>query len=372
MITGPNGSGKTNVLEAISFLAPGKGLRRAKLKDIDCQTTQPRQAWGNVVTLTDGVQFYKVGTGRAPQKASLQKTEKNSPSNVHSLDAPLPQSSYLTDKRIIKLDDQVIEQKQLAELTSVHWVTPEMDRLFTDSRSERRRFIDILSSSFDSEHLDRCQQYERLIKQRLALLYKGDLQSSWLDVLEDQIAAFGVAIAVARASTAKTINQSAACHNQSPKFNIRFEGYIEGMLADLPALEVESLFQEELKKNRFHDRDKGKTHFGPHRSDFDIHHLDKDIHVSMTSTGEQKSVLLSIILIFAQNLEFIKGKKPIFLFDEIMAHLDSKKREIFFDKIIDLGIQAWFTGTDPKQFSAMKENADFLTISDGHLISLCA
>ena len=342
VFAGPNGAGKTNLLEALSFLAPGRGLRRARLSEIDRRGGDG--AWALSVQLATSDGTVQVGTGR---------------------DA----ASDSGERRIVRIDGMPAKtQAELAKLASFVWLTPQMDRLFTEGASARRRFLDRLVLGFDPEHANALAAYERAMRDRLRLLRDGPADATWLAALEDTMAAQGVAIAAARREAAARIDQaSAAASGPFPQARLAMVGEVEAWLATMPALAAEDLLRQRLAEQRRADAEAGVTTFGPHRADLAVEHVGNGMPAPQCSTGEQKALLLAILLAQARLLAAARGAAPLMLLDEVAAHLDAERRAALFDALLDLKTQAWLTGTDAALFSALRGRAQFFAVAEARI-----
>jgi DNA replication and repair protein RecF len=346
--TGPNGAGKTNLLEAISFLSPGRGLRQARLSEIDINPTGLSEAtagWGVAATVETVYGPIEIGTGR------MAKDEK----------------------RVVRISGAPAKsQSVLAEYVSAVWLTPQMDRIFVDGPSGRRRFMDRLAFGFDSAHAGRVSAYESAMRQRGRLLREAVGDDVWLGVLESTMAERGVAIAAARREIADRINRASAISNGPfPQARLIVDGTLETWLDTLPALDVEERMRHALAKSRREEAENARAPIGPHRSDLQVRHLEKNQPADRCSTGEQKALLVAIVLADARLRAAERDVAPLLLLDEVAAHLDRDRREALFDEIYNLNAQVWLTGTDVATFDGMRDRAQFLDVQDGraHLIS---
>jgi DNA replication and repair protein RecF len=346
VLHGPNGAGKTNLLEAISFLAPGRGLRRAKLSEIDRRGSG--SAWALAATVTTPRGEFDIGTGR---------------------DA----ASETGERRSLRLDGAPARSQQdLSERFAVFWLTPEMDRLFAESAAGRRRFLDRLTAGFDPGHWSRLLAYERALKERARLLRESRegarADPAWLKALEEIMAETGVALAAARREAVARLH--AACAEASgpfPRAGLAVEGDIENALGDKPALAVEEAFRSALDSSRPLDAESGVTQCGPHRSDLKAHHLETGAPAALCSTGEQKAVLVSVVLAHARLMALHRGACPVLLLDEVTAHLDAARRDALYKALLDLGAQAWLAGTEAILFAGLKGRAQFFAVSSAAL-----
>ncbi len=353
IITGENGSGKTNILEAISFLTPGKGLRGAKLSDIrrigeDANLYGQNWAVSAVVSKND--EQYEIGT--ALENGNISENGR----------------SY--DKRIVKIDgEKVTSQMELGEYFSAIWLTPQMDRLFRGGTQPRRSFLDRMVYSFDIEHAKRTSQFEHLYKEWHELLRIGKMNNTWFDVLEKNMAETGVAIAAARKDVVEKLNAFIVSEPDDvfPNIQIELDGKIEKLLDEQPALEVENLYCQMIReqRNSFLYTDNSD---GVNKTDFKVYYKNKNMTAELCSTGEQKSLLIGLILAQTKCQILEKGFAPVLLLDEVVAHLDSLKKDALLDKIKKLQIQAFITSTDDSLFQSMRDYAQFLQVNNGAIV----
>jgi DNA replication and repair protein RecF len=352
VLTGPNGAGKTNLLEAVSFLAPGRGLRRARLAEIDRRVPDVPDGhvgpWTVAAVLDSGKGRINIGTGR--EAGDGEKA---------------------TERRAVRIDGHPARgQKDLAEHLAIVWLTPDMDRLFMDGSSARRRFLDRLVYGFHPAHAGEVAAYETVLRERARLLADGSADAAWLDALEDGIARHGVAIAAARAAVVRRLDEACAGRANPqqggafPVARLALSGEIDAWLGKIPAVAVEDRVRERLKATRGEDAARGGAACGPHRTDFLARYAAKDRLARECSTGEQKALLLSILLGVARELQTERGEAPILLLDEVVAHLDGARRAALFDEISDLGAQAWLTGTDDELFGGLRGRARFFRVLD--------
>ncbi|MCB9982712.1 MAG: DNA replication/repair protein RecF [Rhodospirillales bacterium] len=339
VLHGDNGAGKTNILEAISLLSPGRGLRGAKNLEIQCQ--EAPKGTGNPWAVAAQVQTeygpVQIGTGLEPSG----------------------------DKRLIRVNGENVRgQMALAEYVACVWLTPQMDRLFLDSASHRRRFLDRLVFGFDPGHSGRVSRYENAMRQRAKLLGEGGADESWLGSLEAQMAETGVAIAAARMDFAQRL-QAACRAAENPHFptaHLTVRGTLEDLLVQASALEVESLFAYQLGASRAKDAVTGGAATGPHKTDLLVRYAAKDMAADQCSTGEQKALLIGITLAHARLISGERGFAPILLLDEVAAHLDEQRRAGLYAVLEDLGGQVWLTGADASLFTAIEGRAQFFEV----------
>ena len=353
VLTGPNGAGKTNLLEAVSLLSPGRGLRGARLEEMERQTgrtgsdttgsgTQETEGWAIAASVNTAVGPVDIGTGHKPGSAN---------------------------RRIVHIDGKPSRsQTSLAEHVSAIWLTPQMDRLFTDGASGRRRFLDRLVFGFDAAHAGRVSGYEHTMRQRAKLLRDRTSDTVWLDTLEGEMAERGVAIAAARRElTARLANICAKPAGPFPGATLTVSGSVEAWLDEGPALAAEDRLKSALGKSRPQDAAAGGAAVGPHRSDLDVHHLAHGMPAALCSTGEQKALLIAIVLANARLQTAEQGRVPLLLFDEVAAHLDAGRRSALFEEISGLGAQAWYTGTDRAVFDPLGDRAQHVSVRMGTL-----
>lgn len=343
VLTGPNGAGKTNVLEAVSLLTPGRGIRRSRLSEVARQevgthTPVPR-AWAIAAKVATPIGTVDVGTGLAEPGA---------------------------EKRTVRVDgENAKNQTALSEHLDAQWLTPQMDRLFLDGRSARRRFLDRLVYGYDPAHAGRISAYEHTMRERARLLRDGVADNAWLTTLEDTMATKGVAVAAARSELVDRLSRFCrAPHGPFPGAELILDGDVERWLAEGPALEAEDKVRAALSASRSQDGTVGGAKVGPHRSDLQVRHLDKDQPAELCSTGEQKALLISIILADARMASAERGRVPLLLLDEVAAHLDQERREALFAEIAAIGAQVWMTGTDRTLFEPLSGNAHFFSVAD--------
>lgn len=341
ILTGPNGAGKTNLLEAVSLLAPGRGLRGARLDDL-ARSGGGDGGWAVAASIMtpDGVR--EIGTGRSPDGGT---------------------------RRVVRIDGAPAKsQAVLGEHVGAVWLTPQMDRLFTDGSTGRRRFLDRLVFGFDAAHAGRVSGYEHAMRERSRLLRDGAGDDTWLGSLERKMAERGVAIAAARREmTARLARLCGAPSGPFPGAEVTVTGSVEEWLDEAPALTVEDRLQAALRDSRPHDATAGGAAVGPHRSDLKVRHLAKDMPAELCSTGEQKALLIAVVLANARLQTAERGRVPLLLLDEVAAHLDEDRREALFEEIFSTGAQAWLTGTDPALFASLGGRAQEVAVEDATL-----
>ncbi len=345
VLIGANGSGKTNLVEAISLLVPGRGLRRSALSDLQNRTTT--EPWAVAIELRTEVGILHIGTGRDP---AAEDTEG--------------------ERRLVHIDGKPARsQNILAEHIAMAWITPDMDRLLAEGASTRRKFLDRLAYSFDPAHGGRVQRYEKAMRERLRLLREGGVDSVWLSALENEMAQTAVAIAAARRHMIERLRSAIAEGGDVfPRAKIEVRGAAEDMLEDKPALLVEDALREAFARCRSSDATHGTCATGAHRSDLRVVHRAKNCPADLCSTGEQKSLLIALMLAYVRLLTEQRRVTPLFLLDDIAAHLDDFRRAALFDEIRALGAQAWFTGTDREAFSHLAPYAQMFQVENGAIV----
>lgn len=340
VLTGANGAGKTNLLEAVSLLAPGRGLRRARVRDID---RIDGGAWSIAARVLHRGHVSEIGTGRSTDDGR--------------------------ERRLIRINGMpASNQSALGDLVSVLWLTPAMDRLFQDGSSERRRFLDRLVLANDPAHVGRVTSYHQALKERSRLLRSDRPDPAWLDAIEARMAGTGIAIAAARRQTVQALSTVLkADPGRFPRPDIGLEGTVETWLSDGPALDAEQHLADALKANRGKDTESGTTLTGPHRSDLLVRDAESGLPARDGSTGQQKALLISICLAEARRRAGLDQKLPILLLDEVAAHLDAERRRDLFDELATLGTQAWLTGTDTGVFQPFAQRAQYFNVNSSEL-----
>ncbi len=348
VLTGPNGAGKTNLLEAVSFLAPGRGLRSARLTEIDRRDVASYEdgaedairGWAVAATLATRRGTLRIGTGRDAADG---------------------------DRRVVRIDGEPVRsQAGLGEHLGVVWLTPPMDRLFLDGPGGRRRFLDRLVLVLDPAHAARVGAYEQALRERARLLRDGPAEPAWLAGLEGVMAAQGVAVAAARRDAVQRLDCAcAAAEEPFPRARLKLVGAVEDWLDEMPALDAEVKFAEALAAGRSGDAVAGGAAIGPHRSDLAVSLAQTGVGAEFASTGEQKALLISILLAHAALQRTLRGAPPLLLLDEIAAHLDAGRRAALFEVLARFESQVWLTGTDEALFAPLRSRAQFLTVRDG-------
>lgn len=346
VLTGENGAGKTNLLEAISLLSPGKGFRNA-LGEHLLNKDSPTRAWAVSATIATASGDTQVGFGLDPDAFARGK-----------------------ERRLVRINQtNVRSQSELSEHLQVIWLTPNMDRLLQDAPGDRRRFLDRLVFGFDTEHAGRVKRYEHATRERLHLLKDGRATPSWLDALETNMVVNGMAITMARIQTIeRLLEQLKNAATRFPRAHLKMTGWVDDLFGQgLNEKEVEELYHQKLVENRGKDSLIGMTRTGPHRSDFLCFFDDEVTPAAQCSTGEQKALLLSITLAAARMQKELKKGIPILLLDEVVAHLDPSRRRDLFDEIEALKLQTWMSGTDSHLFSDFGDRAQHFCVENGIL-----
>ncbi len=351
VLTGPNGAGKTNLLEALSMLAPGRGLRRAQLADMARVAPEGGRAPGWAVAAeVDGLQ------GPVRIGIAWRDAEREGGGRRVLIDGKAARSSA-----------------ELGRHVRLGWLTPAMDRLFGGPASDRRRFLDRMTAALDPDHAVRTGGLEKLLRQRNRLLENIGGNAAWLDAVEAKIAEVAVAVAAARMAALEALEAGMKTVEKHggpfPFARLRLQGWVEDRLSESPAVEVEDACREMLAAGRAADAAAGRTLQGPHRSDLEVEHGPKGMPARLCSTGEQKALLIAIVLAHAAAVKALPGcGAPLLLLDEVAAHLDAGRRAGLFEALKGLGCQAWMTGTEEALFSDVRGEARFLRIEDGRII----
>ncbi len=342
-LVGPNGAGKTNVLEAISLMSPGRGLRRAVAEDL---ARKPEGLGWKITASVQGI------------------------AAAHDLEISAQQG----ETRSVRIDGKATTQAMLGRVLRVLWLVPAMDRLWTEAAEGRRRFLDRVTLSFVPDHAEATLAYERAMRDRNRLLKDQITDARWYTVLESQMAEQGAAIianrhlALARLAAAQT-----ECDSIFPRADLSLtspDGASDLTLGDLPAQELAAQdLATSLVENRRRDMAAGRTLIGPHRADLTAVYAAKNTPADQCSTGEQKALLISLILANARALAADLGKAPVLLLDEVAAHLDTARRAALYDEICAMGAQAIMTGTEAELFAALGARAQTLHVGDDDGIS---
>jgi len=361
-LTGPNGAGKTNMLEAISFLSPGRGLRRAQLDEVAFS-----ESIGENGGDADGA--YDHPYDRSYVRSWAVSAEVDGALGLATLGTGIEpaRSGETVLSRKCRIDrEPVASATAFADHLRVVWLVPSMDGLFVGPASERRRFLDRLVLAVDATHASRVSALERALRSRNRLLENRDPDFHWLDAAERETAEIAVAVAAARAETMRRLSAALAARREArfgfPSAEIALDGWMEAMVLTRPAVEVEDRYRAMLKENRARDAAAGRSLEGPHLTDLAVRYREKAIPASNASTGEQKALLIGLVLANAALVGNMTGTAPVILLDEVVAHLDPDRRAALFDALGRLGSQVWMTGADPGAFVDIASRADVIDV----------
>jgi DNA replication and repair protein RecF len=347
VLIGPNGAGKTNFMEAISFLTPGRGLRRATLEDV--AFSEGDGSWAVSADVEGALGLAALGTGIDPP----------------ARDETVPSRKCRIDR------EPVSSASAFAGHLRVIWLIPAMDGLFNGPASERRRFLDRLVLALDAEHAGRVTALERALRSRNRLLEDVRPDAHWLDAVEHETAELAVAVTASRVETVvrlqATLAARAASGSAFPEATIGLDGWMEKLVLLHPAVEIEDRYRAVLRDNRARDAAAGRTLDGPHLTDFGVHHAGKKIAAADASTGEQKALLIGLVLAHAGLLTEITGFTPVLLLDEVIAHLDPLRRDALFAELLKLGAQTWMTGVDADAFAGLSAGAQVFEVTPGQI-----
>ena len=345
VLVGPNGAGKTNCLEAISFLSPGRGLRRATLEDV--ADNQGDGSWAVSAEVEGALGLSTLGTG---------------------IDAP---RSDVTGSRRCRIDrEPVASATAFGDHLRIVWLTPAMDGLFTGAASERRRFFDRLVLAIDAEHSSRVSALERSLRSRNRLLEVRNYDDHWCDAIERETAELAVAVAATRGQTAVRLAAMLRSRGQAsafPSAEIALDGWMENALLSEPATSVEDRYRAVLKENRVRDAAAGRTLDGPHLTDLKVVYAPKNMPARDASTGEQKALLIGLVLAHGTLVAEMTGVVPLLLLDEVVAHLDPTRRKALFEELARLGAQVWMTGADPASFGDIGPSGEIFDVENGRI-----
>jgi DNA replication and repair protein RecF len=345
VLHGPNGAGKTNLIEAISFLAPGRGLRRATLDEVAFR--EGDGSWAVAAEVEGALGLATLGTG-------LERGREDGAALVRSC-------------RIDR--EAVASAAAFADHLRVIWLVPAMDSLFVGAPSERRRFLDRLALAVDAEHGGRVNALERALRSRNRLLEEAAPDAHWLDAVEHETAELAVAVAAVRAETVRRLGAVLARGEDSafPPAEIALDGWMEKLVPAHPAGEIEERYRVVLRNNRARDAAAGRTLDGPHLTDLAVNYAEKGIAAAEASTGEQKALLIGLVLAQARLIASMTGFAPVLLLDEVVAHLDPARRGALYRELGRLGAQVWMTGADLALFSEIADRATVFEVDSGRL-----
>src|SRR3954453_8407172 len=347
VLVGPNGAGKTNLIEAISFLAPGRLRRRATL--VLVAFAEGNGAWAVAAEVEGALGLATLGTGIEP---------------------PASEDAALTRK--FRVDGEPVSSAAaFTDHLSIVWMTPSMDGLFGGPASERRRFLDRLVLAIDGTHSTRVNALERALRSRNRLLEQPNADAHWLDAIEHETAEVAVAVAAARAETvrrlAAALSRDRDPASPFPWAGISLDGWIENALLEQPAGDVEDRYRASLRANRARDAAAGRTTDGVHLTDLEILYGPKGIAAAQGSTGEQKALLIGLVIAHAGLVAEMTQHAPLLLLDEVVAHLAPAPRAALYDALTTLDAQVWMTGADPASFAAVASRAQSFEVSPGRV-----
>jgi DNA replication and repair protein RecF len=347
-LAGPNGAGKTNLLEAVSFLIPGRGLRGSSLAEVGRRMPGEAagRAWAvSVVIRADGEET-RLGTGVEQAGAA---------------------------RRVVRVEGEPAPPGRLAEHIRQVWLTPAQDRLFLEGAADRRRFFDRLVFAAEPAHAAHVQAYEKAMRERMRLLTDGPPDPAWLDALEARLAEAGTLMAEARARTLAALAAEIATRGERPfpQARLSLTGDWERMAGEgAEFADIEARLARALAAARDRDAAAGRALTGPHRGDLSVIHAEKDRAAGECSTGEQKALILNLVLAQAARLARAAAPSPILLLDEVAAHLDARRRAALFDEIEALGLQAFLTGTDEMLFDGLAGRAQGFRVEGSGLAAV--
>jgi DNA replication and repair protein RecF len=345
VLVGPNGAGKTNLIEAISFFVPGRGLRRANLDEV--AFSEGDGSWAAAAEIEGALGLATLGTG---------------------IERPLEEGATVLRK--CRIDREPVgSAAAFADHLRVVWLVPAMDTLFVGAPSERRRFLDRLALAVDAEHGSRVNALERSLRSRNRLLEEARPDTHWLDAVEHETAELAVAVAGQRVETVSRLDGVLASRKGSafPPAEIALDGWMEKLIPEHPAIEIEERYRAVLRDNRARDAAAGRTSDGPHLTDLKVTYAHKGIAAADASTGEQKALLIGLVLAHGRLIAEMTGFAPILLLDEIVAHLDPARRAALHVELAQLGGQVWMTGADPALFVEVGDDAMIVEVASGRL-----
>lgn len=345
VLIGPNGAGKTNLIEAISFLAPGRGLRRATLDEVALR--EGDGAWAVAAEIEGALGLATLGTG---------------------IERAVEDGAATTRK--FRIDREPVgSAAAFADHLRVIWLVPAMDSLFVGAPSERRRFVDRLALAVDAEHGSRINALDRALRSRNRLLEDPRPDPHWLDAVEHETAELAVAVAGLRVETVRRLEAVLASRKDAafPPAAIALEGSLEQLIPAHPAGEIEERYRTVLRDNRARDAAAGRTLDGPHLTDFAVTYAAKGVAAAEASTGEQKALLIGLILAQARLIAAMTSSPPVLLLDEVVAHLDPTRRDALRVELTTLGTQVWLTGADPALFAELADHAMVIEVDAGRL-----
>jgi len=345
VLIGPNGAGKTNLIEAISFFAPGRGLRRATLDEV--VFSEGDGSWAAAAEIEGALGLATLGTG---------------------VERPLEDGAAVVRK--CRIDREPVgSAAAFADHLRVVWLVPAMDTLFAGAPSERRRFLDRLALAVDAEHSSRVNALERSLRSRNRLLEDARPDAHWLDAVEHETAELAVAVAGQRVETMRRLDAVLASRKDSafPPAEIALEGWMEQLIPQHPAVDIEERYRAVLRDNRGRDAAAGRTLDGPHLTDLKVIYAHKGTPAADASTGEQKALLIGLVLAHARLIAEMTEFAPVLLLDEVVAHLDPARRGALHSELAQLGAQVFMTGADPALFAELGGGAMVVEVAAGRL-----
>ncbi|SHK60309.1 DNA replication and repair protein RecF [Bradyrhizobium lablabi] len=345
VLVGPNGAGKTNCIEAVSFLSPGRGLRRATLEDV--ADNQGDGSWAVSAEVEGALGLATLGTGIDAPGADTQATSRR-----------------------CRIDREPVSSvTAFGDHLRMVWLTPAMDGLFLGAASERRRFFDRLVLAIDSEHTSRVSALDRSLRSRNRLLEVRNYDDHWCDAIERETAELAVAVAATRGQTATKLAAMLRARGASafPSAHIMLDGWMENALLTEPATAVEDRYRQILREGRARDAAAGRTLDGPHLTDLQVIYAPKNMPARDASTGEQKALLIGLVLAHATLVAEMTGITPLLLLDEVVAHLDPSRRHALFAELTKLGAQVWMTGADPAAFAGIGAAGEIFDVDSGRI-----
>ncbi len=345
VLVGANGAGKTNLIEAISFFAPGRGLRRATLDEV--AFSEGDGSWAVSAEVEGALGLTTLGTG---------------------IERPIEDGT--TTVRKCRIDREPVgSAAAFADHLRVIWLTPAMDTLFTGAPSERRRFLDRFALAIDAEHGTRVNALDRSLRSRNRLLEEARPDAHWLDAVEHETAELAVAVSSQRVETVRRLEAVLASGKDSkfPPAEIALDGWMEQLVPNHPAAEIEERYRAVLRDNRARDAAAGRTLDGPHLTDLKVIYAAKGTAAADASTGEQKALLIGLVLAHARLIVEMSGFVPILLLDEVVAHLDPSRRAALHGELEQLGAQVFMTGADPALFVEIGSDALLVDVAAGRL-----
>jgi DNA replication and repair protein RecF len=345
VLVGANGAGKTNLIEAISFLAPGRGLRRATLDEV--AFSEGDGSWAVSAEIEGALGLATLGTG-------IER----------------PGAEDATSTRKFRIDrEPAPSAAAFADHLRVVWLIPAMDGLFAGAPSERRRFLDRMALAVDAEHGSRINALERALRSRNRLLENSQPDAHWLDAVEHETAELAVAVAGLRVEAVRRLDAVLRSRRDAafPPAEIALDGWMEKLVPAHPAGEIEERYRAVLRDNRARDAAAGRTLDGPHLTDLVVSYAAKGIAAADASTGEQKALLIGLVLAHARLIAEMSSFAPVLLLDEVVAHLDPSRRAALQTELAALGAQVWMTGADPALFAEISGDATFVDVQAGRL-----